>query len=143
MSKGVNISLSETSQATFRNWIKSLSKENNKNCQHIVKATAINIERRAKSFAPVVTSTLRGSIHPVFSEDGLSAQVEVSANYAPYVEFGTGEGFVSGGDVEDYASEFRGAGKRKVNNIARPYLFPAVRLSVKEMMYELNKLGFK
>lgn len=143
MFKGVNISIPANEQARFKAWTRSLSKENTVKCKNIIRATTENINRRAKTFAPAVNDHLSNSIRPAYSSDGLSSSVEVGVDYGAYVEFGTGIGVRVAGDVSSYAMTFKGRGIRNVNNIARPYLFPAVRLSVKEMQYELNKMGFK
>ncbi len=55
---------------------------------HAVRETAFAIEAQAKANAPVDTGNLRGSIQAEMTGD-LSAQINVGAEYGPYVEFGT------------------------------------------------------
>lgn len=57
--------------------------------QQTVAETALLIETDAKQFAPVDTGRLRSSIHAEIAPNGLSATVEVSVNYAAFVEMGT------------------------------------------------------
>jgi HK97 gp10 family phage protein len=47
------------------------------------------IEAAAKAKAPVLTGTLRRSIHTVISAGGLTATVGPSVSYGPYIEWGT------------------------------------------------------
>lgn len=53
-----------------------------------VRKTALDIESRAKSLAPVRTGNLRASIGVTTTGD-LAAEVGPTANYGKYVEFGT------------------------------------------------------
>lgn len=55
----------------------------------LVRKTAYDIERDAKTFAPVDTGNLRSSIGSTFELGGLAAAVSATANYAHFVEFGT------------------------------------------------------
>lgn len=54
----------------------------------VVKKTAFDVEADAKPRAPVDTGNLRNSIQAQ-STGELSAEVNVGAEYGPYVEFGT------------------------------------------------------
>lgn len=54
---------------------------------------AKKIQKNAKSLAPVKTGHLRNSIKTKseISQDGVKAEVFTNTEYAPYVEFGTGQ----------------------------------------------------
>lgn len=54
---------------------------------------AKKIQKNAKFLAPVDTGRLRNSIKTKseITQDGAKAQVVTNVEYAPYVEFGTGE----------------------------------------------------
>lgn len=54
---------------------------------------AKKIQKNAKLLAPVKTGHLRNSIKTKseISQDGAKAQVFTNTEYAPYVEFGTGQ----------------------------------------------------
>lgn len=49
------------------------------------------VEDSAKLLAAVDTGNLRGSIHHVVNEQDLSVRIGTPVEYAPYIEFGTGE----------------------------------------------------
>lgn len=49
------------------------------------------VEGEAKLLCPVDLGNLRNSIHTEVDEKNLSARVGTPVEYAPYVEFGTGE----------------------------------------------------
>lgn len=62
--------------------------------QVVVRKTALDIERNAKAIAPVDTGNLKSSIgrsdlRTVGQSGALEAEIGPTANYAPYVEFGT------------------------------------------------------
>jgi hypothetical protein len=72
-----------------------------------IKASAINIEKNAKRLAPVNFGNLRRSIHFV-RIDKLTYNVEASAKYAPYLEFGTGGKVSIPVGYAGYAAQFKG-----------------------------------
>jgi HK97 gp10 family phage protein len=55
----------------------------------IIQTGAYNLEAGAKAKAPVLTGTLRRSIHTVMSLGGLRAVIGPSVLYGKFVEFGT------------------------------------------------------
>lgn len=66
---------------------------------------------------------LASSIGSTQYQNGIS--VAARKKYAAYVEFGTGDLVDIPQGWEQYAAKFKGAGIRKVNNRARPYLIKA------------------
>jgi len=54
-----------------------------------VKRSTFEIEAKAKQVVPVLTGTLRRSIHSVFENDGKTGICGPSVEYGIYVEFGT------------------------------------------------------
>jgi HK97 gp10 family phage protein len=95
-----------------------------------IERSAINIEREAKNACPVDVEILRSSIaKKVTATDSgrvLEAEVGTVVEYAPFVEFGTGDGASSiPAELQEYASEFKGKTGRVRNYPARPFLFPA------------------
>lgn len=54
-----------------------------------VERSGREVEAAAKARAPVLTGTLRRSIHTVLSAGGLTATVGPSVAYSAFVEFGT------------------------------------------------------
>ena len=75
-----------------------------------IAASALNIERNAKKLAPANFGTLRRSIHSSRLAK-LTYQIEASASYAPYIEFGTGGKVSIPVGYEGYASTFKGQKK--------------------------------
>lgn len=137
----MSIKMSEAEKARFQGWLNSLGEDNSKECRAAIVNAVLKTERRAKNFAPVDKGFLKSSIHSQVEDMGGS--VYTFRHYAPYKEFGTGDQVVAPADVKDYAMTFKGKGLRKVNQRAQPYLFPALRLSVKELELKLDNMGFK
>lgn len=105
-------------------------------------ATAYNIDRDAKLFAPVDLGKLKNSIE-VTRNEPLLKQISATADYAAYVEFGTGSlvnipSLPEG--LQEYAIQFKGKGVRQVNLPARPYLFPAVQSNTVELVKRLKNI---
>ena len=103
--------------------------------------TGLEIVRLAKRSAPVDKGALKQSIST--QRSGKSVNVVAAANYAPYVEFGTG-GRVDLTDMtelgipESYAAQFKGKGIREVNLPARPFFFSSARIGFKNLLNRLN-----
>lgn len=57
--------------------------------KEVVKMNGAELHKSAQRLAPVDTGHLKRSIVITMSEGGLKAEVKPSADYAPYVEFGT------------------------------------------------------
>lgn len=85
------------------------------NIKQIIAETAVNIQSEAKSRVPVDTGNLKNSMNMQLFNNGLSAEISNSAEYASHVEFGTRR------------------------SKAQPYLFPAYEANVKKYVAELNK----
>ena len=103
--------------------------------------TGLEIVRLAKRAAPVDKGALKQSIST--QRSGKSVNVVAAANYAPYVEFGTG-GRVNLTDMTElgipasYAAQFKGKGIRDVNLPARPFFFSSGRIGFKNLLNRLN-----
>lgn len=72
------------------------------------------------------------------SVNGLNAEVGFTANYAAYVEFGTGGMVDVPSGLEEYAIQFKGAGIKQVNLPARPFLFNSAFEEFTDMTNRLN-----
>lgn len=81
----------------------------------VVQKTAMDLEARAKQIVPVDTGLLKSSIQHQRVDD-LTAQVDVYAEYAGYVEFGT------------------------TRQAAQPYLVPAAEETRVEFIEELTQI---
>ncbi|QDP62857.1 MAG: hypothetical protein Tp139SUR343261_7 [Prokaryotic dsDNA virus sp.] len=108
--------------------------------------TLLDITKKAVTKAPVAKKgksggTLRQSIRPTVQ--GLTGYVEASAEYAPYMEFGTGVAYSSSqldalGIPTSYSAQFLGKGIREVNLEPRPFLFNSAREAFGAMLGRLN-----
>jgi HK97 gp10 family phage protein len=103
---------------------------------------AQEIVGRAKQDAKYDNGDLRGSISSQASGKGVA--VIADAEYAPYVEFGTGTK-VSLTDMKElgipdgYAAQFKGKGIREVNLPARPFFFSSARVGFNNMLKRVDK----
>ena len=86
-----------------------------------IEASAYEIHNKAVSRVPVDTGFLKNSLN--VQTQGMTAQVEATVKYAPFVEFGTGALVNVPAGLEDYAAQFKGKGVRQVNLPPRPFLF--------------------
>lgn len=82
----------------------------------VVRQNGKNLQERAERRAPVDTGTLKRSIDLEITDSGLTAVVEPTAEYAPYVEYGT----------------------RFMN--AQPYLKPAFNEQKQQFKSDMQKL---
>lgn len=57
--------------------------------QQVVAKAALDVEARAKVFAPVDTGALMNSIGADVAADSLSAEIGPTVHYGAYVEYGT------------------------------------------------------
>ena len=57
--------------------------------KRVVKHNGSELQTKAQRNAPVDTGTLKRSIGLGIRDNGMTAEVEPTAEYAPYVEFGT------------------------------------------------------
>jgi len=93
-------------------------------CRKGLERGAKKIQRNAKYLAPVDTGQLRNSIKTKSetTQDGAKAQVFTNVEYAPYVEFGTGQkGSESNIDRPEgisYKADWKG-------QAAQPFMTPA------------------
>jgi HK97 gp10 family phage protein len=92
--------------------------------------SALAIEKNAKQKVPVDVGRLRSDIQKQVTKSDhnrvVNAEVFNTVKYAPFVEFGTGDGATQiPAEQQEYASQFKGKTGRVRNYRARPYLFPA------------------
>lgn len=112
--------------------------------QEIITETAMIIYNNAVSMAPEADGNLRQSISFQISPDGLTAQVEVGAHYAIYVEFGTGIYAVDGDGRKTpwvYWSDKLGRYVYTRGMEAQPFWFPAIDKGRNYFRREMRKLG--
>lgn len=95
--------------ANTRALIRRLAEAEEKAGKRLVKKAASDVQRRAMRTVPVDTGNLKRSILVDVADDGKSATVTATADYAAYVEYGT----------------------RKMS--ARPFMRPAAEEVAREM----------
>lgn len=112
--------------------------------KRVIKETAEMIVTQAKALAPVDEGNLRDSIDVRYMDGGLSAYIHVGAEYAVYIEFGTGIYAVKGNGRKDpwyYYSEKLGRFVYTRGIEAQPFWFPSLDVAHKFFSSEMKKLG--
>ena len=137
----VNIKIDQNDLLKLKNKLDKMRAFESKTLSNELGKTGLEIVRLAKRAAPVDKGALKQSIST--QRSGKSVNVVAAANYAPYVEFGTG-GSVDLTDMtelgipESYAAQFKGKGIREVNLPARPFFFSSARIGFKNLLNRLN-----
>lgn len=137
----VNIKINQNDLLKLKNKLDKMRTFESKTLSNELGKTGLEIVRLAKRAAPVDKGALKQSIST--QKSGKSVNVVAAANYAPYVEFGTG-GSVDLTDMtelgipESYAAQFKGKGIREVNLPARPFFFSSARIGFKNLLNRLN-----
>ena len=137
----VNIKINQNDLLKLKNKLDKMRAFESKTVSNELGKTGLEIVRLAKRAAPVDKGALKQSIST--QKSGKSVNVVAAANYAPYVEFGTG-GSVDLTDMtelgipESYAAQFKGKGIRDVNLPARPFFFSSARIGFKNLLNRLN-----
>jgi HK97 gp10 family phage protein len=135
----IKISQSDLSQLNKK--LNNLRAFDKKTLSNELGRSAMDIVRMAKQNAPVDKGTLKQSIKS--ERKGKTVEVIAGANYAPYVEFGTG-GMVDLDDMlqlgipPSYAAQFKGKGIKEVNLPARPFFYNAARIGLKNLLVRLK-----
>lgn len=105
-----------------------------------------NARAMAVSDAPVAESyggTLKQSIRIRPVKGG--GEMYSTVDYAPYVEFGTGSGYLKVNDAtklgipEKFIKQFKGRGIKEVNMQPQPFFYRAAGLAYKNMLSRLEK----
>lgn len=101
-----------------------------------ITATLYDIRNQARANTPVNTGYLRNSIHVVEQEGA----VVVRADYAPFVEFGTGTSVQVPAGLEEYALQFKRPNENDVSLPARPFLIPAWHERTTKLINRLRRV---
>ncbi|MGX9134045.1 HK97-gp10 family putative phage morphogenesis protein [Rummeliibacillus sp. JY-2-4R] len=131
-----------TLEKALQKWGKSIEND----VKRIVHETAMIIQNEARARAPVDSGYLRQSITYVMDIDnqGISAMITVGADWAVYVEFGTGIHAVAGNGRKDgwvYYDERHGKFVFTRGMQPQPFWFPALEIGRKYFIKEMKKLG--
>ena len=135
----IKISQSDLSQLNKK--LENLRAFDKKTLSNELGRSAMVIVRMAKQNAPVDKGTLKQSIKS--ERKGKTVEVIAGANYAPYVEFGTGgmvdlDDMLQLGILPSYAAQFKGKGIKEVNLPARPFFYNAARIGLKNLLVRLK-----
>lgn len=127
MARGINL---EVNDAAFNRLLNRYKEKVTKSAALIDQELAAHGElmaTSAKNMVTVDTGRLRNSIS-LKKDQFLSYYLVAQTNYAAYVEFGTGTGFVPPEKQEwtKLASQFKGRGIKQVNLLPRPYMRPSI-----------------
>lgn len=112
--------------------------------KRVVAETAIMIQSQAQALAPVDDGNLRRSIEVRYWNGGLSAEIIVGADYALFVNYGTGVYAQNGDGRKDAWTYYSHKLRRFVTTVGqRPQQFwePAVEMGSRYFESEMNKLG--
>lgn len=140
MKAGIKINQSDLAKLNKK--LAQLQKFSKQELSNEIGRGALEIVGRAKQSAAKDTGALRQSINSEASGKGVA--VYANANYAPYIEFGTGSQ-VSLADMKElgipdsYAAQFKGKGIKEVNLPARPFFFSSARVGFNNMLKRVDK----
>ena len=137
----VNIKINQSDLNKLKNKLDKMRAFESKTLSNELGKTGSEIVRLAKRSEPVDKGSLKQSISA--QRSGKSINVVAAANYAPYVEFGTGGSvnltdMIELGIPPSYAAQFKGKGIREVNLPARPFFFSSARIGFKNLLNRLN-----
>lgn len=137
----VNLKIDQSDLNKLKNKLDKMRTFESKTLSNELGKTGSEIVRLAKRSAPVDKGSLKQSISA--QRSGKSINVVAAANYAPYVEFGTGGSvdltdMIELGIPPSYAAQFKGKGIRDVNLPARPFFFSSARIGFKNLLNRLN-----
>lgn len=137
----------EIKSSDMRSFFNDIDKYSNTAKGRIIKAidiTANNIKNKSQGYAPRATSRLAGGYH-VIQISTYTKQVYSNIIYDPYVEFGTGisvakyKFFSKIEGLREFALQFKGKGKRKIDRKPTAHLYKAVYMEQKKYIDRLNK----
>ncbi|MGN7409966.1 HK97-gp10 family putative phage morphogenesis protein [Sporosarcina sp. SAFN-010] len=112
--------------------------------KRIITETAYIIMNNAKVMAPVDDGNLRDSIEVEIVPGGMTAIVRVTANYAIYVEYGTGIYAVEGNGRKTpwtYYSDKLGRFVTTEGMKPQPFWDPAIEKGQRHFRKEMRKIG--
>jgi phage gpG-like protein len=130
------------SKQEFLKYLKGLEGEILSIVKGEIEDSLLKIESEATKNVRVDTGALKNSIQstPIKqSKTKVEGGVFVGANYAPYVEFGTGTEVEVPSELTQFAKQFKGKGKKKVNLPARPFFYPEVYKQRTELPKNIEK----
>lgn len=141
MAKGFSIKFNDGDfQKLLNNYKKEITQKSAE-IDQVIGANAELMATSAKGKCPVDTGRLRASI-TAKKDQFMTWAIVAQTNYAAYVEFGTGLGFIPVKEKEwnEIAAQFKGNNIRQVNLPARPYMRPSILAYIPELVKDINKV---
>ena len=106
------------------NKIKEMPKDIEQKVDNEMTAFALEVNAEQAIRCPVDTGNLRRELRVVINSP-LNKEIYTNVEYAPYVEFGTGNLVdTQNQELTEIAAQFKGAGIRHVNRNPQPFFFP-------------------
>lgn len=137
----VDVKLNKGDLKRLTRKLDNLKKISEQGLSNEIGQTVFKGAERMKSNVVVDKGNLKQSIAAGASKN--KGFVKAKANYAPYIEFGTGR-LVNLEDLTDlglpasYAMQFKGKGIKEVNLPARPFFFSSMRIELKKLLDRLD-----
>lgn len=137
----VDVKLNKSDLKRLTRKLDKLKKISEQGLSNEIGQTVFKGAERMKSNVVVDKGNLKQSIAAGASKN--KGFVKAKANYAPYIEFGTGR-LVNLEDLTDlglpasYAMQFKGKGIKEVNLPARPFFFSSMRIELKKLLDRLD-----
>ena len=129
---------------SLSNALKKYGEEVEREVKRIIFHTAYRIHGEAISLAPYDEGNLKGSIEVEIVDGGLTAVVRVTANYAVWIEYGTGIYAVEGNGRKTpwtYYSTKLGRFVTTEGMKPQPFWHPAIDVGQRYFKSEMRKLG--
>lgn len=119
--------------------LSNYAQETRKKASQDIIETAYEIHEDSTQAVPVDLGNLKQSgFVEVKSE--LDAEITYNADYAPFVEFGTGGEVKVPSGWGEFAMQFKGKGIKTINAPAQPFLIPAYEKGVKKLKTKLSSI---
>lgn len=137
----VDVKLNKSDLKRLTRKLDKLKKISEQGLSNEIGQTVFKGAERMKSNVVVDKGNLKQSIAAGASKN--KGFVKAKANYAPFIEFGTGR-LVNLEDLTDlglpasYAMQFKGKGIKEVNLPARPFFFSSMRIELKKLLDRLD-----
>lgn len=138
----LSIEFNKQSLNAFYKYLKDLEGDVADYVRAEIEDSILAIESEAASNVPVDTGALKQSIQsqPIkVTKNQITGGVEVGADYAPYVEFGTGTRVKVPSELNAFAAQFKGDGIKEVNLPARPFFYPEVYRQQRELPNNIER----
>jgi hypothetical protein len=137
MSKGIEIDIDGLSSLMGK--IDAKSKGLTIEIDKALNTSIAEINKLQKSYTPVDTGVLRQGNRFMAAKE-MYYLIYNDVDYAPYVEFGTGDNVNIPSGLEEVASQFKGKRGIKLNRIARPFFYRAFYEKKAELLENIKKI---